>query len=125
MKSKKLLIGIAFVLMSALCSSIGQLVWKLMTQNNLPPYYYIFGLCLYGLGAVLLIVAFKFGEMSVLHPMLSFGFVLAVLWSVKFLGEEITTQKLLGTVLIIAGVIFLALGNSKSEKRTGNDGITS
>ena len=123
MKNKKLLLGIVFVLLSALCSSLGQLVWKLMTLNDLPPYYYLFGLFLYGLGAVLLIIAFKFGEMSVLHPMLSFGFVLAIIFSVRILGEDITLQKSIGTLLIIIGVVFLALGNSKSTRKAENDGI--
>lgn len=124
MKNKKLFIGIGFVLLSSLCSSLGQLIWKLMVQNDLPLYYYIFGLCFYGIGALLLIVAFKFGEMSVLHPMLSFGFVLAMIWSVSVLGEKITLQKAIGTLLIIAGVIFLAIGNSKMHAKENENGVT-
>ena len=122
MKSKELFLGMTFVLFSALCSSLGQLVWKLMTLNNLSPYYYVFGLCLYGLGALLLIVAFRFGEMSVLHPMLSFGFVFAMVWSVIILGENITPQKITGIILIIAGVIFLAFGDGESKRKCGGSG---
>lgn len=122
MKNKRLLTGIALVLLSSLCSSLGQLIWKLMAQNGLPLYYYIFGLCLYGIGALLLIIAFKFGELSVLHPMLSFGFIFAIIWSVTILGEQITSQKLIGTALIIAGVLFLAIGNKKTERKADEDG---
>jgi undecaprenyl phosphate-alpha-L-ara4N flippase subunit ArnE len=111
MISKKLGVGIVFVFMSSLCSSLGQLVWKLMSLNNLPLYHYFFGLVLYGFGALLLITAFKFGDMSVLHPMLSCGFVLAIVWSITILDEHITSQKFFGTVLITAGVVFLAVGN--------------
>ncbi len=124
MKNRNLPVGVALVLTSALCSSLGQLVWKLMSQNEWPFYCYFFGLFLYGIGALLLIAAFKFGEMSVLHPMLSSGFVLAIIWSVSFLHEKITPQKIVGTLLIIIGVVILAIGNSKAavkeEDNAGN-----
>lgn len=117
MKNKKFMIGILLVLLSAFCSSFGQLIWKLMPSFDLPAIFsYAFGLALYGIGALLLIVAFRFGEMSILHPMLSFGFVFAIIWSYIFLTEDISIQKLIGTLLIISGVIVLAIGNAKTSK---------
>ena len=120
----KIYLGIAFVLLSALCSSIGQLVWKLMVVHEAKFLYYIIGLGLYGLGALLLIIAFEFGDMSVLHPMLSFGFIFAMIWSVKILNETITIQKVAGTACIIIGVVLLAIGNKKSTKGMDKNGIT-
>lgn len=123
MKNKKLFIGILIVLLSAFCSSLGQLIWKLMPFGSLSVVFnYAFGLALYGLGALLLIIAFKFGEMSILHPMLSFGFVFAIIWSKLFLTEDISVQKIIGTALIIAGVIVLAIGNTRSSAKENEDG---
>ena len=125
MKDKKIVIGILLVLLSAFCSSLGQLIWKLMPSFDLPALFsYILGLALYGIGALLLIVAFRFGEMSILHPMLSFGFVFAIIWSKIFLTEDISIQKLIGTSLIIAGVIVLAIGNAKASKKENYNGDT-
>lgn len=125
MKDKKIFVGILLVLLSAFCSSVGQLIWKIMPSFDLPVLFsYVLGLALYGIGALLLIVAFRFGEMSILHPMLSFGFVFAIIWSKIFLTEDLTVQKLIGTALIIAGVIVLAIGNAQTSKKENKNGNT-
>lgn len=125
MKDKKIFVGILLVLLSAFCSSAGQLIWKIMPSFDLPVLFsYVMGLALYGIGALLLIVAFRFGEMSILHPMLSFGFVFAIIWSKIFLTEDLTVQKLIGTALIIAGVIVLAIGNAQTSKKENKNGNT-
>lgn len=125
MKDKKIFVGILLVLLSAFCSSVGQLIWKIMPSFDLPVLFsYVLGLALYGIGALLLIVAFRFGEMSILHPMLSFGFVFAIIWSKIFLTEDLTVQKLIGTALIIAGVIVLAIGNAQTSNKENKNGNT-
>ncbi len=124
-KNRRLIKGILLVILSAFCSSFGQLIWKMIPTFDFPAFIgYFFGLFFYGMGALLLIVAFRFGEMSILHPMLSFGFVFAIIWSSIFLKEDISVQKLIGTALIIAGVIVLAVGNAKSAHKEKDDGDT-
>ena len=58
-----------------------------------------------------MIVAYRFGELSVLQPMLSLNYVLSIFLAVTILKEEITILKLAGVFIIIAGVIIIAGGD--------------
>lgn len=101
---------------SAVCASIGQLVWKLSALSETPFLFYIIGFVLYGIGAVLMIIAYRFGELSILQPMLSVGFILAIVLGYIILNEPITYYKLAGISIIIIGLIFLGLGGKHKEK---------
>lgn len=100
------IIGIFLMIMSSVCTCLGQLFWKLASvcDNYV---YYLIGFILYGLGAFLMIIAFKFGELSVLHPMLSFGFILSIILGVIFLEEAISINKVIGIGLIVIGMFYL------------------
>jgi drug/metabolite transporter (DMT)-like permease len=58
----------------------------------------------YGLGL-------RGGEVSVLYPMVSLGYVWTLVWSKLFFNEPFTKQKFLGLALILLGVIFVGLGS--------------
>lgn len=103
------------MLLSAFCTSTGQLMWKLASSGSSALLFYITGILLYGLGALLMMVAFKFGEMSVLHPMLSAGFIIALIYGSIFLSEKIRWQSTAGTALIFIGMIFLGK-SAKGDK---------
>lgn len=109
-KEKSFYYGVAFILSSAVCTSVGQLFWKLATSGGYG--YLAAGLCLYGIGAVLMTVSFRFGALSALHPMLSVGYVLSLVFGSLILGEAVTFSKVGGIILIMAGLILLA-GNRK------------
>jgi len=101
--NKKL--GISLIVIAALFTAIGQLLWKLSNGNiniNL-----ILGCLLYGFGAIFMIIAFKFERVSLLHPFLSLGYVISIVLGFLLLSEEISIPKLLGTLLIIIGVILV------------------
>jgi len=51
------------------------------------------------------------GELSVLYPMVSLGYIFTLLWSRIFFNEPFTRPKLLGLALIVAGVFFVGLGS--------------
>jgi len=55
-----------------------------------------------------MMAAMRFGELSVLHPMLSAGYALSVLLGTLVLGEEVTGRKLLGIAVITAGLVCLS-----------------
>ncbi len=114
LKDKKLWIGIILMVVSSLITSIGQLMWKLSAENNLI-WMYILGFALYGIGAFLMIIAFKFGELSVLHPMMSVGYIMSIILGAVILNENISSHKLLGIGLIIVGMFFLGHSGSKRE----------
>ncbi len=111
----KLKTGIILMLFSAFCTSTGQLMWKLATIANIDIPLYIIGIVLYGIGALLMMIAFKFGEMSVLHPMLSVGFIIALMYGSIFLSENINLQAIIGTIFILIGMIFLGKSSKGAD----------
>jgi drug/metabolite transporter (DMT)-like permease len=113
MRSKQLLVGIFCMLCAALSSSLGQLIWKIMQGKESYIIWYCMGLALYGIGAVLMIIAFRFGDLSILHPMISLGFIFAFFWSVFILKEKFTPTRLIGVTCIILGCVSLSLGERK------------
>ncbi len=50
------------------------------------------------------------GELSVLFPLVSIGYVCTLAWSRIFFNEVITKVKLAGVGLILVGITFLSLG---------------
>lgn len=113
MIKNKLSIGIFMMILSATFTAVGQAFWKLSSSGFQSWQLYIGFLC-YGIGAILMIIAFRFGSLSVLHPLLSIGYVIAILIEVFFLSEKLTLVKIIGNVLIISGAIFIGVGG-KSE----------
>lgn len=108
-------LGIAMMLLSAVCGSTGQLVWKVAPDTGVPLLLYLVGVLLYGVGAVLMMTAFRYGEMSILHPMLSAGYVIGLFYGAVFLKEEITWQAVVGTLLIMIGMFFLGRSGKSEE----------
>jgi undecaprenyl phosphate-alpha-L-ara4N flippase subunit ArnE len=51
------------------------------------------------------------GQLSVLFPMVSLGYIFAILWARLFFKEAFTRQKFLGLALILLGVFFVGLGS--------------
>ena len=105
--NKRLSVGIGLMLASALLTCTGQLCWKL-SSNRDSLLFLLAGFCLYGCGALLMMAAMRFGELSVLHPMLSAGYALSVILGALVLGEGITANKLLGIAIITAGLVCLS-----------------
>jgi len=52
------------------------------------------------------------GQLSVLYPMVSLGYIWTLLWSRIFFKEPLTGQKFLGLGLILLGVFFVGMGSS-------------
>lgn len=109
--------GIILMLLSSLMTCTGQLVWKLSAnqQGKLHILLLLVGFGMYGLGALLMIVAFRFGDISILHPMLSFGFIVSLFYGAIILKEQIKLNNILGVMIIIAGMV--CLGKSHEEER--------
>ncbi len=71
------------------------------------------GLALYGMGAVLMIVALKHGELSVLYPLISLSYVWVAILAIVFFNEHMNPLKLAGIVVIMLGVGVLGRGAHK------------
>lgn len=107
-KNKK---GILLMLVSSICVCIGQLLWKLSAKEGI--LVLLAGFVFYGVGAMVMILAYRFGKLSVLQPMLSLNYVLSILLAAVVLKEEITLLKCAGVLIIIAGVILIAGGDEE------------
>lgn len=106
-KNKK---GIILILFSSLCTSFGQALWKMFDDQQL--LYLFFGFLLYVVGALFMIVAFRFGSLSVLHPLLSIGYLFGLFIGFFLLQEVITYKELIGTLVILCGVLLIGGGDS-------------
>ena len=70
----------------------------------------IVGLVFYGLSSVLFIPALRGGDLSVLYPLVASSYIWVSIWSVLFLKERMTALKIIGIVLIIAGISCIGFG---------------
>lgn len=97
--------NIVLISISALLTSFGQFFWKMSNCNNI--LLLITGFLLYGLGAISMIYAFKFGELSKTQPILSISYVFSLIIGYSFLNEPINLLKIIGIILILTGVIII------------------
>jgi multidrug transporter EmrE-like cation transporter len=70
------------------------------------------GIATYLLSSVLFVRGVSNGELSVLYPMVSLGYICTLIWSRVFFHEPITKAKLAGVGLILLGIVFLSIGNA-------------
>lgn len=101
--------GILLMCISSICVCIGQLFWKLSSNQGI--IQLILGFLLYSIGAMVMIVAYKHGSLSVLQPILSLNYVFSIILASIFLKEQITFLKIIGVIIIIIGVSLIAGGD--------------
>tara|TARA_Y100000310_G_scaffold342188_1_gene444205 strand:- start:3025 stop:3363 length:339 start_codon:yes stop_codon:yes gene_type:complete len=104
---------ILFVAFCAFLGAIGQVLFKLgaptakLNFSILTNYHIIFGLVLYALATVLFIYALKFGEVSLLYPVIATSYIWVMLFATIFLGEKVNYFNWFGVFLIISGIYFI------------------
>lgn len=102
-------VGMAIMIISAVCTAFGQYFWKSSHGTNLLVMF--IGFVFYGFGALTMILAFRYGSFSVLHPMLSLGYVFGLIISTSLLGEAIDVYKIIGLLFILFGVTMVGVGD--------------
>ena len=101
--------GMLLMAFSALTVAVGQLLWKQSGGRDV--LLLLMGFALYGLGAVLMVLAFKNGKLSVVHPVLSVSYVLGAVFGYVFLGEILRPLQFVAIVTIIVGVALIGGGD--------------
>ena len=115
------------VLLMVLCTiftSTGQILWKLgvakitvtsvITYLNLP---FILGFVSYGLGALLLILALRMGELTILYPIVATSYVwISIISPFFFPTDGMNIWKWAGVVIILLSVSIL--GHTYKSKST-------
>ncbi len=117
-KRRSLLMILVFTLLSAAAQVLlkfGTVQLKLHPSlaGLLTNFPLIGGMALYGIGAALMVLALRHGELSVLYPLISLSYVWVAILSVLLLGEIMNPYKIGGIVAIMAGVGVLGLGSHK------------
>ena len=112
------------MVLSALMASFGQMFWKMFHTEGL--WALILGFALYACGALVMIIAYRYGNLSVLQPMLCLSYVFAIFIAVFILNEQITAMKLAGIIVVIFGVVMIAGGDSVegAQETIQEDGLT-
>ena len=110
--------SITLVLVGSLIGSVGALFlkfgaikigrhWKTVAYN----WRLAVGVITYLLSSVLFVKGMSNGELSVLFPMVSLGYICSLVWSKLFFNEMITKMKIAGMALILAGIVFVSFGS--------------
>lgn len=68
------------------------------------------GIALYGISTVLWIALLSRVNLSVAYPMLSLAYIAVIAVSAVFFKEPLTLLKVVGTMLIIAGIVAINRG---------------
>ncbi|MFH1055319.1 MAG: EamA family transporter [Candidatus Altiarchaeota archaeon] len=107
----------AMVLLAAFVGSFGSLYFKKGAGKLKPNIKSILtnfdlmkGVLIYGSSTVFYVIGIKGGELSVLFPLVSTGYIWVCVLSQKYLGERMTTLKWAGIAFIILGVTLIGFG---------------
>lgn len=120
------LISLALILLSVSMSAMAQLALKMgmsapslkatmaigspgqiLAQIFLSPFV-VGGLLVYFLGAVVWLLVLSKIPLSQAYPFVGLGFILTMVLSFLVLGETVSTLRVAGTFLVVAGVIMIA-----------------
>jgi len=114
--------SLLMILLFTVLSAGGQVFMKLgANQLKLHPslvgiltnFPLLTGLGLYGVAAVLMILALRHGELSVLYPLISLSYVWVAVLSVLIFDEVMNIYKVWGVCLIMIGVVVLGMAGRK------------
>jgi len=107
-----------FVMLAAFMGSFGSVYFKKaankleFTVKALSKNYDLMkGLLIYGMSTIVYIIGIKGGELSVLFPLVSTGYIWICFLSMRYLGERMNVLKWAGIAAIVTGVTLIGLGS--------------
>lgn len=80
-----------------------EIAWLIMTSPLI-----IGGFFLYGAGAIVWLFVLSKTDVSQAYPFVGLGFIITLFFSAVALGETVNAARIIGTLLIIAGIVFIA-----------------
>ena len=111
--------SILLVLVSSFLGSFGAVFLKLGAEHLkgslarlLTNYWLATGICFYLLSSVFYMMGVSQGQLTVLYPMISLGYIWAILWARILFKEPFTLAKIAGLAMIIFGVSLISFGNA-------------
>lgn len=106
---KKNQTGILLILIAAALSCLGQLFWKIAVEKGIT--FLLTGFAFYAVGALVMLISYRFGSLSVLQPMISLSYVLSIILAAIVLKEPVTIMRVIGVLVITSGVILIGGGD--------------
>lgn len=111
--------SIVLVLFASFVGSFGAVFLKLGADRMgggfakiFTNYWLATGIVLYLVSSVFYMMGVAQGELTVLYPMVSLGYLWTLLWAKLFFKEGFTLAKVGGLALIVCGVALINLGNA-------------
>ncbi len=111
--------SIILVLFGSFIGSFGAVFLKVGAEHMkgglarlLTNYWLGVGIALYLLSSVFYMMGVSQGQLTVLYPMVSIGYIWAILWARLFFKEPFTKAKIGGLAMIIFGVALINFGNA-------------
>ncbi len=111
--------SILLVLVSSFIGSFGAVFLKLGAERSkgglaglVQNYWLAIGICLYLLSSVFFVMGIAQGELTILYPMVSLGYIWTIIWARIFFKEPLTAGKIGGLAMIILGVGIINLGKA-------------
>lgn len=108
--------AILLVVLCTFFTAAGSMLFKIASQNFsfstiLFNYFFWIGAIVNGIGAVLLIFAFKHGELSTLFPFVSLTFIWVAFISFFIFSEPMNILKIIAMLSIIIGITSIGRGS--------------
>jgi uncharacterized membrane protein len=112
---------IIIILIGIIFASVGQIFWKI-GMNSMGPIttytpstlitiflnpYILSGLAMYGLGTVFWLIALSKRDLSFVYPFIALTFIIVLILSNVILKENIGIYRIIGTFVIILGLILI------------------
>jgi len=111
--------SILLVLVGSFLGSFGAVFLKLGAEHIkgslariFSNYWLGIGICFYLLSSVFYMMGVSQGQLTVLYPMVSLGYIWAIVWARLFFKEPFTLAKISGLAMIICGVSLISFGNA-------------
>ena len=108
--------SIALVFLASLIGSFGAVYLKMGAAHLNRGFRYIvnwqlaFGIFLFVGSSVPYVMGINKGELSVLYPMVSLGYIWTLFWSRLFFNEPITKAKVGALAMVLAGIVCISVG---------------
>ncbi len=105
------------VLVASFIGSFGAVFLKMGSAKLHGGFWKIFnwqlavGVVLFMGSSFFFVAGIRHGQLSVLYPMVSLGYIWTLVWAKLLFKEPFTRQKFVGLALILVGVCFVGMGS--------------
>jgi len=119
--AKTKLTAMLLVALCAILTAYAHVLWKFVVHKDiigmLSSWQLWAGFFLLGFGAAILITSFKYGDVSVLYPIIATSYIWVIILSWYYFSEPINTYKLISVAGIVLGITILGKGSKEAEKK--------